>query len=204
MERQWKEWQSLFSWAPKWLQMVTAARKLKDGCSLEEKLWQSRTTCEKAETLLCWQRSNQSYGFSSSHGWMWESDLKESWSPKNWWFWTMVLEKILESKDWCWSWNSNTLVTWREELTHWKRPWCWERFKARGKGDDRGRDGWMASPIQWTWVLVNSRNWWWAGKPGMLQSMELQKVRQDWVTELNWPIWMQSSKEEQGEIRKPS
>ena len=87
-------------------------------------------------------------GFSSSHVWMWELDIshKESWAPKNWCFWTVVLEKTLESpldckeiqpvnpkgksvldvhwKDWCWSWNSNTLATWWEELTHWKRPWC--------------------------------------------------------------------------------
>ena len=55
-------------------------------------------------------------------------------------------------KDWCWSWNSNTSATWCEELTHWKRPWCWERLKAGGEGDDRGWDGWMASPIWWTWV----------------------------------------------------
>ena len=54
------------------------------------------------------------------------------------------------------SWNSNTLATWCEELTHLKRPWCWERLKAGGKGDDRGWDGWMASSAQWTWVWANS------------------------------------------------
>ena len=58
--------------------------------------------------------------------------------------------------DWCWSWNSSTLATWCEELTHWKRPWCWEGLGAGGGGDDRGWDGWMASPTQWTWVWVNS------------------------------------------------
>ena len=79
-------------------------------------------------------------------------------------------------KDWCWSWNSNTLATWFKELTHWKRPWCWERLKAGGEGDDRGWDGWMASPTQWTWVWVSSRSWWWMGKPGGLQSMGLQRV----------------------------
>ena len=63
-------------------------------------------------------------------------------------------------KDGCWSWNSNTLATWCEELTHWKRPCCWERLKAGGEGDDRGWDGWMASPIRWTWVWVSSRSWW--------------------------------------------
>ena len=88
-------------------------------------------------------------------------------------------------KDWCWSWNSNTLATWFEELTHWKRLWCWERLKV-GEGDDRGWDDWMASPTQWTWVWVNSGNWWWTGRPGVLQFMWSQKVRHDWVTELDW------------------
>ena len=85
-----------------------------------------------------------------------------------------------------WSWNSNTLATWCEELTHLKRPWSWERLKAGGEGDDRGWDGWMSSLTQWTWVWVNSRSWWWTGKPGGLQSMGSQRVGHDWATELNW------------------
>ena len=89
-------------------------------------------------------------------------------------------------KNWCWSWNSNTLATWCEELTHWKRPWCWERLKAGGEGDDRGWDDWMTSPTQWTWVWVNHQCWWWIGRPGVLWSLVVQKVRHDWVTELNW------------------
>ena len=123
-----------------------------------------------------------------------------------WSFWTLVLEKTLESlldykeiqpvhpkgnqswiihwKDWCWSWNSNTLATWCEELAHWKRPWCWERLKAGGEGDDERWDGWMASPTQWTWVWASSGSWWWTGKPAVLQPMVLQRVRQDWMTEL--------------------
>ena len=75
---------------------------------------------------------------------------------------------------------------WCEELTYWKRPWCWERLKAGGEGDNRGWDGWMASPTRWTWVWVNSRNWWWTGRPGMLWFMGSQRVRHDWATELNW------------------
>ena len=89
-------------------------------------------------------------------------------------------------KDWCWSWNSNTLATWCKELTHLKKPWCWERLRAGGEGDDRGWDGWMASPTQWTWVWVNSGSWWWTGRPGVLQSLGLQRVGHDWATELNW------------------
>ena len=134
---------------------------------------------------------------------MWELDYKESWAPKNWCFWTVVLEEtLLESlglqgdqttqslkksllrvhwKDWCWSWNSNTLATWWEELTHWKRPWCWERLKVEGEGDDRGWDGWMASLTRWTWAWASSRSWWWTGKPRMLQSMGSQRVGHDWT-----------------------
>ena len=80
----------------------------------------------------------------------------------------------------------NTLATWCKQLTHWKRPWCWERLKAGGEGVNRGRDGWMASPTWWTWVWVSSRSWWWTGKHGMLQSMRLERVGHDWATELNW------------------
>ena len=104
--------------------------------------------------------SSWSYGFSSSQVWMWESDYKESWVPKNWCFWTVVLEKTLEgpldskemkpvspkgNQSWIfiektyWSWSSNTLATWCQELTHWKRPWCWERLKAGRQGDNRDK-----------------------------------------------------------------
>ena len=98
-----------------------------------------------------------------------------------WCFWTVMLEKTLESpsdckeilnihlKDWCWSWSSNSLATCCKELTHWKRPWCWERLKAGGEGDDRGWDGWMASPTRWAWVWVNSESWWWTGRPVKLR-----------------------------------
>ena len=85
--------------------------------------------------------------------------------------------------NWCWSWNSHILATWCDKLTHWKRPWCWEILKAGGEGDKRGWDGWMASLIQWTWVWVSSRSWWWTGKHGVLQSMGLQSHIQlsDWT-----------------------
>ena len=93
-------------------------------------------------------------------------------------------------KDWCWGWNSNTLATSCEELTHLKRPWCWARLRAGGEGDDRGWDGWMASPTQWTWVWVDSGSWWWTGRPGVLWFMGLQRVGYDWATELNWTEWI--------------
>ena len=133
--------------------------------------------------------SRQSYGFSSSHVWMWELDYKESWALKNLCFWTVIGRKLFQVpwtarkssqsilrksvlnihwKDWWWSWNSNTLANWCEELIDLKRPWCWERLKAGGEGDDKGWDGWMVSPTQWTWIWVNSGSWWWTGRPGML------------------------------------
>ena len=150
---------------------------------------------------------SQSYGFSNSHVWMWELDYKESWVPENWCFWTVVLEKTIESPLDCkdiqpvhpkgnQSWifirrtdaeaETNTLATWCKELTHWKRPWCWERLKAGGEGDERGWDGWMASPTQWAWVWVNFGSWWWTGRPGMLRFMGSQSVGHDWATKLNW------------------
>ena len=93
-------------------------------------------------------------------------------------------------KDWCLSWNSFTLATWCEELTHLKRPWSWERLKAGGERDIRGWDGWMASPTWWTWVWAGSRSCWWMGRPSVLQSMGLQIVRHDWATKLNWYEWL--------------
>ena len=82
--------------------------------------------------------------------------------------------------------ETNILATWCEELTYWKGPWCWERLKAGGEGDDRGWDGWMGSPTQWTWVWVDSGSWWWTGRPGVLRFMGSQRVGHDWATELNW------------------
>ena len=151
--------------------------------------------------------SSQGYGFSSDHVWMWELDCEEGWMPKNWCFWTVVLEKTLESLLDCkevqpvhpkgdQSWVSigrtdakaETWILWppHAELTHWKRPWCWEGLGAGREGDDRGWDGWMALLTPWTWVWVNSWGWWWTGRPGMLQFMGSQRVRHDWATELNW------------------
>ena len=121
---------------------------------------------------------------------------EESWVLKNWCFWTVVLEKTLGSPLDCkeiqpvhpkgyqsWVFIGRTdaeaetpilLAIWCEEVTHWKRPWCWEGLVAGGEGDDRGWDGWMASPTWWTWAWVSSGSWWWTGRPGVLQSMGSQ------------------------------
>ena len=136
---------------------------------------------------------------------MWELDSEESWVPKNWCFWTVVLEKTLESpldckeiqpvhpkRDQSWVFigrtDADTLATSCEELTHWKIPWCWEGLGAGGERDDRGWDGWMASPTRCTWVSVNSGSRWWTGRPGMLRFMGSQRVVHYWVTKLNWNI----------------
>ena len=82
-----------------------------------------------------------------------------------------------------WSWSANTLAAWCKELTHWKRPWCWERLKAGGEGDDRGWDGWTASLTWWTWVWANSGRWWRTGELDVLLSTGSQRLRHNWVTE---------------------
>ena len=92
----------------------------------------------------------------------------------------------------CWHWSSPlriliySLTIWCEKPTHWERPWCWERLKAGGEGDDIGWDGWMASATQWTWVWASSR-WWRTGRPGVLQQVCSQRVGDGWATEL--PHW---------------
>ena len=119
--------------------------------------------------------------------WCWRTVLRVPWTARR--SNQSLLKEISPEyplEDWCWSWSSNTLATWCEELTHWKRPWCWERLKVGGEGENRRWDGWMASLTQWTWVWVNSRSWWWTGRPGMLQSMGSQRVGHNWMTELNW------------------
>ena len=150
--------------------------------------------------------SSQGYGYSSGHVWLWELDYKESWALKNWCFWTVVLEKTVKSPLDCkeiqpvhpkgnQSWvfigrpnsEAETPIFWPpdgEELTYLKRPWCWGRLKAGIEGDERGWDGWMASPSQWTWIWVNFGSWWWTGRPGTLQSMWSQRVGHHWATHL--------------------
>ena len=149
--------------------------------------------------------SSQSYGFSSSHVEMWVLDHKEGWASKNWWFWTVVLEKTLESPLDCketkpvnpkgnQSWifirrtdaEAEYPVLWpsdaKSRLIR-KDPDAGERLKAGAEGDDRGRYGWMASSTQWTWVWAGSGGWWRAGKSSVLQSMGSQRVLHNWATE---------------------
>ena len=104
--------------------------------------------------------------------WCWRRLLRVPWTARR--SNQSILEEInpgCSLEDWCWSWSSNTLATSCEELTHWKRPWCWDGLGAGGEGDDRGWDSWMASPTWWTWVWVNPGSWWWTGMPGVLWFM---------------------------------
>ena len=147
---------------------------------------------------------SQSYGFSSSHVWMWELDHKEGWALKNWCFWPVALEKTLESpldskeiqpvhpkgnQSWIFIERTNAEaeapILWPPD-TKSQSPWCWERLKAGGEGDDRGQDGWMASPTWWTWVWASSGRWWRTEKPDLLQSMACKESdRTEWLNKLS-------------------
>ena len=146
--------------------------------------------------------------FSSGHVWMWELDCEEGWAPKNWCFWTVVLEKTLESpldckeiqpvhpkgdQSWVFTGRSDieaeAPILWPPDVKSWliwKDPDAGKDWGQEEKGttEDKMDDGWMASPTRWTWVWVDSRSWWWTGKPGVLQSMGSQRIGHDWATEL--------------------
>ena len=147
---------------------------------------------------------------------MWGLDHKEGWALKNWCFRIVVLEKTLESpldnkeikpvspkrhQPWISTGRidaeAEVPTLWPPDGKNWlsgKDLWCWERLKAGSEGDNRGWDGWMASPTQWTWVWASSSSWWWTGKPGVLQSMGLQRVGYERATELNF-CWSRLSLE---------
>ena len=205
MGKQRKQWQILFSWSPKSLQRVTAAMKLKDTCSLEEKLYEPRQHIKSRDVALpikihlvkAMVFPVVMYGYES-----WTIKQAEHW-------WTDVFEL------WCWRrllrvpWNARikpvhlkgnqTWIFIRETDAEAETPILWPpdaknclirkdpvsgKVKAGREGDDGGWDGWMASRTQWTWVWASSGSWWWTGKPGNLQSMGSQRVGHDLATEL--------------------
>ena len=152
--------------------------------------------------------SSQSYGFSSSHEWMWELDYKEIWVPKNdafeLWCWRRLLrvpwiarrsnQSILKELSPGCSLEGLMLKLKLQYFGYlMQRPESLEKTLMLGKtegrrrrtDEGRGEDGWMASPTRWTWVWASSRSWWWRGRPDVLQSMRLERVRHDWATELN-------------------
>ena len=151
---------------------------------------------------------SQSYGFSGSHIWIGELGQKESWAPKNWCFWTVLLEKTFESPsdykeiqpvhprgDQSWVFigrndakaETPVLAHLMQRADSFEKILMLRKIERRRRRDSRGWDGWMASLTPWTWVWASSRSWWWTMKPGVLQSMGSQRVGHDWVTELNWP-----------------
>ena len=152
--------------------------------------------------------SSQGYGFSSGHVWMWELDYKESWAPKNWCFWTVVLEETLESSFDCkeiqpvhprgnpsWIFMGRTdpkaeiPILWPPDSKNWliwKDSDAGKDWRQEDKGMTEDEMVGQQSMTQWTWVWVSSRNWQWTGRPGVLQSMGSQRVGHDWAIELNW------------------
>ena len=195
--------------APKSLQMVTAAMKLKDACSLKGNYDQPRQHIKKQRHYFAKKcLSSQSYGFSSGHVWMWELDYKERWVPKNWCFWSVVLGKTLESPLHCKEiqpvhpkGNQFWIFTGRTDAKAETPILCPPDVKnwLTGTDPDAGKDwrreekgttedemvGWHHQ-CNGRWVWVGSGSWWWTRKPGMLKSMGSQRVGQDWATELNW------------------
>jgi len=138
-----------------------------DSARAHRAWWCSHMRIDAFE-LRCWRRFSRVF-------WCARGPISPSWRKS-------VLN--IHLNNWCWNWNSNTLAIWCEQLTHWKRPRCWERLKAGEEGDNRGWDGWMASLTWWTWGWASSGSSWWTGKLAILQSMGSQRVRHDWVTEL--------------------
>ena len=124
--------------------------------------------------------------------WCWRRLLRVPWTARK--SNQSILKKSVLNilwKDWCWSWNSNILATWCEELTHRKRLCCWERLRAGGEGDDRGWDGWKASLTRCMWVWVNSRRWWRTGKPGVLHSSSIHLLN---PVDSLWPYGLQHAR----------
>ena len=207
MGKQWKQWQTLFWRAKKITADGDCSHEIKMLTPWKESYDQPRQHIKKQKHCFTNKGPySQSYGFSSSHVWMGELDHKEGWVPKNWCFWTMVLEKTLESPLDCKEINLSILkeispdyslegLMLKLKLQYFghlmRRTDSLEKTLMLGKiegGRRRGHRGWddrMASLTRWTWFWASSGSWWWTGKPGMLLSVGLQRVGHDWATELN-------------------
>ena len=196
MGKQWKQWLTLFFWAPKSLQMVIAPMKLKAICSLEEKMinldsiLKSRdiTLSTKVHLVKAIVSPVVMYGCESwtikkaeprrtdaFDLWCWRRLLSVPWTAKK------CNQSILKEMSPECSLEGlmlklklQYLATWCKELTHVKRPWCWERLRAGGEKNNKGWDSWMASPTQGTWICVDSGSWWWTRRPCVLPFMDSQ------------------------------
>ena len=207
MGKQWKQWETLFSWAPKSLQKVTAAMKWKDAWASWKKSYAKPRQHIKKQRYYFANKGlyAQSYGFYSSHVWMWELSHKEGWVPKNWCFWTVVWEKTLESPLDCkeiqpvhprgnqpWVFIGRTdadPILWPPDAKNWligKDPDAEKDWRQEEQGDHRGWDSWMASPTQWTWVWVSSGSWLWT-EAWHAAFHGSQRVGHDLATELQSP-----------------
>ena len=202
-----KQCQTLFFWALKSLQMVVVAMKLKDACSLEEKLWLTHsllkcrdiTLSTKVHLVKAMVFPVVMYGCES-----WTLKKAERWRINVFELWCLsrllrvpwtarrsnqfILKEISPEyslERWILKLKLQYFGHLMPKATHWERPWCWVRLRAEGEGDNRGWDGWMASPTWWTCVWVNSGSLWWTGRPDVLRFMGSQRVRHDWKTELN-------------------
>jgi len=197
---------NFFSKAPKSLQMVTAAMKIrhlllgrKAMTNLDSTLKSRNITLPTNVCLVkalvfpvvmngceSWTiKKAETWRIGAFELWHWRKLLGVPWTARR--SSQSILNEISPEcswKDWSWSWSSNPLATWWKWLTHWKRFWYWARLKAGGEGNDREWDGWMASPNRWTWVWASFRSWGWIGKPGVLQSM-VCKVS-DMTEQVNW------------------
>ena len=205
MGKQWKQCQTLLLWSPKSVQTVTAAIKLKDAYSLEENMTNLDSIFKSRDIILptkvrlvkamvfpvvmygCESRTikkPENWRIDDFELWCWRRLLRVPWTARR--SNLSILKEIspeyslegLKLKL-----KLQTLVTWCEELTHWKRPWCWKRMRAEWEGGDRGWDSWMTSLTQWTWVWVDFRREWRTGKPGMLQYIGSQRVGHGWAPE---------------------
>ena len=205
MGKQWEQWHTLFLGGPQITANGDCSHEIKRRLLLGRKVMTNLDSIFKSKDITlstkvhlvkamvfpivmygCWTTKKAECRRIDAFE-LWWRLLRVFWTGR--WSNQSVLKEIslnMHWKDWCWSWNPNTLATWFKELTHLKRPWCLERLKARGVGDDRGSDGWMASPTQWTWVWVNSRSRWWTGRPGVLCGPWGPRVGHDRATELNY------------------
>ena len=208
MGQQWKQWQTLLPWAPKSLQMVASAMKLKDACSLGEKLWPTPEHTKKqshhfANKGLYSQTMIFPVVMYGSDSWTIKKAEHRRIDAFELWYWEKTLESPLDYKEikavnpkgnqsWIFigraDTEADTPTLWPPDAQSWltgKDPYAGKDWSQEEEEKGTTEDSWMASPTRRTWVWASSVSWWRTGKPGVLQSVGLQRVRHNWVTELN-------------------